>query len=256
MTRSRGSRAPAVDRPADDPDVGGALVALTGSDGDTDRGAARSALTTLARGAKQAGVRGVAGGQWLTDTLADTAPRLPVRSGRTLRAQHPGLDTEQIADRLVGAAVNAATVVGVAGGALAAVQWASPPTLLTTPAQLAAETLAIAAVEVKLVAELHELYGVPAPGSVADRGLAYLAAWARRRGIDPRDPGSMVSGLGVALRRQIRKRLLGRFGRNLTTMGPLLTGAAIGGAANRHATRELATAVRADVRIVAAGSRR
>ena len=35
--------------------------------------------------------------------------------------------------------------------------------------------------------------------------------------------------MGTATRKELRDRLLRRFGRNLTTLGPLLTGAAVGG---------------------------
>jgi hypothetical protein len=144
--------------------------------------------------------------------------------------------------------VKAAMAVGLAGGAIAAVQWTAPPTLLTAPAQLAAETLAIAVIEIKLIAELHELYGVPAAGSPRERGLAYLSAWTDRKGLDPRSPASVLAGLGGAFQRRLRRRVLGRLGRNVTTMGPLLTGAVLGGAMNRRETRALAARIHADVR--------
>lgn len=246
-------------RAASAADVSAALVALAGgeaSDGDASRGdVVRSAVGTVGRGARGAGLKALTGGRWLADTLADVAPRLPVRSAETLHAQHPGRDTDEIARRLVGAAVKAATAVGVAGGALAAVQWTAPPTLLSAPAQLAAETLAIAVIEVKLVAELHELYGIPAPGGPTDRGLAYLSAWSERKGLDPANPKSMAAGLGSTVKRQIRRRVVGRFGRNVTTLGPMLTGAVLGGAINRHETRTLAAKIQADVRVAAAQSR-
>lgn len=40
----------------------------------------------LARSAKRAGVRAVAGGQWLADTLKDVAAQLPLRDANALRA--------------------------------------------------------------------------------------------------------------------------------------------------------------------------
>ena len=43
--------------------------------------------------------------------------------------------------------------------------------------------------------------------------------------------------LGTAARKELQRSLLRRFGRNLTTMGPLLTGAAVAGYLNRRATR-------------------
>src|ERR671922_98031 len=51
--------------------------------------------------------------------------------------------------------------------------------------QLAGETLVVAAIEVKLIAELHEVYGVRVEGSGTARGAAFLTSWARQRGINP-----------------------------------------------------------------------
>jgi hypothetical protein len=42
--------------------------------------------------------------------------------------------------------------------------------------------------------------------------------------------------------------LLRRFGRNLTTLGPLLTGAAVASYLNRRATRSLGDKIRKDLR--------
>ena len=85
---------------------------------------------------------------------------------------------------------------GAAAGVLASIEYAAPPTLLAAPVQLAAETLAVAAVELKLVAELHELAGEPARGSLVDRASTYLMSWTRQRAIDPTQPNS---GLAAAL---------------------------------------------------------
>ena len=125
------------------------------------------------------------GGSWLVDLLLDVAPRLPFRDGPTLRAQHPGLSDDDLAQALISGAAKATAAIGAAGGALAAVEFTAPPTLLTAPAQLAAETLLVAAVEIKLIAELHEVYGVPATGPLRGRAIAYVVAWSERRGVDP-----------------------------------------------------------------------
>ena len=244
-----------LDEPAVAPSVGDALVRFAGSEeepgGPADH--IRQLVLAVAGTARGAGAKALAGGRWLTDTLVDFAPRLPVRSAERLREHHPGRTTDQIAAELVSAAVKASTAVGVAGGALAAVEFAAPPTLLAAPAQLAAETLAVAVIEIKLVAELHELYGLRAEGGSGDRGVAYLMAWTNQKGIDPLSPKSVVSGLGAAAKRQIRRRVVGRFGRNIFTLGPMLTGAVLGGAMNRHETRELSHKILTDLRVASAG---
>ena len=66
-----------------------------------------------------------------------------------------GLSGDELADALVRQASRATAGVGAAGGALAAVQHAAPPSLVVAPVQLAAETVAVVVTELKLVAELH-----------------------------------------------------------------------------------------------------
>ena len=61
--------------------------------------------------------------------------------------------------------------------------WAALPALPAFPAEVAAETLVLVGIEIKLIAELHEAYGTPATGNVTERMSAYVAAWAHRRGV-------------------------------------------------------------------------
>ena len=188
------------------------------------------------------------GGRWLTEVFVDAAPRIPLRTLATLHAQHPGLDREDLAQTLISGAAKATATVGAAGGALAAVEFAAPPTLLTTPVQIAAETLLIAAVEMKLIAELHEVYGLAAEGPARGRATAYLVAWTNRRGIDPLDPASLSVALGATAKHALRRRLLRRAGRNLSTLGPMMSGAVAGSIVNHRETRRLGDQVRADLR--------
>lgn len=205
-------------------------------------------VTGLGRSAKKAGVAGVSGGRWLTELVIQTAPHVPVRDLTTLREHHAGLTGEDLADALVRTASRVSAGIGAAGGALATAQWTAPPTLLSTPVQLVAETVAISAVEVKLVAELHEVYGAAVRGTAAQRGTAYLTAWARRRGVDLAMPSAgLATVVGLATRRELRDQLMRRLGRNLTTLGPMFTGAVIGAEVNRRATRALGEAIRDDL---------
>ena len=125
------------------------------------------------------------------------------------------------------------------------------PTLLSAPVLLAAETVAVVAIEIKLIGELHEVYGSPVPGSGAQRGMAMVQSWAQRRGVNPMTGVGVGTILGTAARRQLRERLLRRFGRNLTTYGPLLTGAAVASYLNRRATVALAQQIRNDLVVTA-----
>ena len=229
------------------------VVSAQQEGGEQDRGERARQVgrlaAALAWSARSAGARAVLGGRWLVDQLLEAAPRIPVRDRDTLRAQHPGLADHEIAELLIRAAARSTAAVGAAGGAVMAGSWALPPTVvLSAPAEVAAEALAVAAVEVKLVAELHALYLVTPPGAGAQRAAGFVMAWASGRGIDPRDPRWMSSAVSSAAKGQIRRRMAGRAARGMTTLGPLLTGAVAGATVNNRATRSLGSRVHADLR--------
>ncbi|MFC4912743.1 hypothetical protein [Actinomadura gamaensis] len=237
--------------PGTDREIGELVGRLAADDDELDRETRGRLLARLARllsaSARAAGATGVARGRWLADLFAAIVPHVPIRDRATLTAHHHGLTGEALADNLVKVAANATTAVGAAGGALAAVEFAAPPLLLSAPAQLAAETLVVAAIEVKMIAELHEVYDVRVQGSGAVRAAAFATAWARQRGVNPLE-GSLTGALGAASKAALRKRMLRTLGRSMSTMGPFLTGAAAGAALNRTATRKLAASVRDDLR--------
>ncbi|GAA1770740.1 hypothetical protein [Luedemannella helvata] len=212
----------------------------------------RRLLGQLAAALRERGFRDVfrpkAAMAWMSDLVADIAPRIPMRNAATLRAHYPNATDEQIADRLVRNATRATSAIGAVGGGVAAVEWAVPPALLTAPVLLSAETLAVVAVEIKLIGELQEIYGLPVAYTGRYRAVALVQAWASRRGVNLLVPGRGAAAvLGTAARHELRDRLLRRFGRNLTTLGPILTGAAVAAFLNRRATQRLAQEVRADL---------
>lgn len=204
----------------------------------------------LLRAAKESGTGAMSAGRWATDLLLEVAPHLPVRDRAALQAAYGGLVGEALAEAMIRAASKATAAVGAAGGALSAAQMAAPPTLLATPVQLVAETVAVVAIEVRLVAELHEAYGVVVQGSPTERGAAFVQSWMSKRSVDVFAPeGSRASALlGTAVRRQLRARLLRRLGRNLSTVAPFLAGAVVGAELNRRETLSLGERVAADLR--------
>ena len=231
----------------------GELVARVATDpadpGDRRRqlGALIRALGGAARGAG-AGVRGL--GQLLADTLTDAAPRIPVRDAATLRSHHPGRSDDEIADALVRNAGRSTGTFGAALGALAAVEFAAPPSYLLAPVQLAAETLAVAAVEVKMVAELHELLRRAGPSAAGtQRAAAYLMSWMHQRALDPQVGIAGLSAvLGLAAKGELRTVLMRRMGRSTSKVAPFLAGAVAGAAVNRRVTRTLGDRVTAELR--------
>jgi hypothetical protein len=206
-------------------------------------------LPVLVRSARQSGVRAVAAGRWLAELVQEMAPKLPVRDAQALRRQYPGLTDIEIAERLIRTATKTTAALGAAAGGLAAVEFFTPPALLAAPVQLAAEILTVTAVELKMVAELHEILGYPAHGSVTDRAGLYLMSWVHRRAVAEQvGPIGIGSVLGVAAKRELRSQLLRRLGRSTTSLAPFLAGAAAGAEVNRRATRALGQALLAELR--------
>lgn len=179
----------------------------------------------------------------VADRVIDTAPRIPVRDLETLRYQFPGLGREEIADKLVAGAVRGSATVGAGVGAAAMMP--VPPAM---PAELAAEIVGVASVELKLIAELHELYGRRPPGNVKQRAAAYLGAWTSERGIDVTRPTTLNAALGGQMKRELRQQLLKRTVRNLPNLTPFMVGAAVGAVMNSRDTRKIAAKVREDLR--------
>ncbi len=201
-----------------------------------------AAISRLARRSGRAGWHSAqSAGRWLTSQVLAMAPRLPVRDQQTLRAQFPGLAAEELADALILRSARAASAVGAAAG----VAMVLP--MPTAPVEVAVETMAVVGIEIKLVAELHEVYGMRAPGSSADRMLAYVAAWANRRGV-ALAPAGVVLVVGSPVRRRLQRRLIARAGCSAMSLGPLFSGAVAGALLNRHETRRLGTDVRDDLR--------
>lgn len=200
-------------------------------------------IEAVRRGVQRGGQGAKAGIGYLADRVIELAPRVPVRDLATLRRHFPGLGPEQIADKLVTGASNASATVGAGIGAAAMLP--VPPAM---PAELAAEITGVAAIELKLIAELHEVYGLRPPGGLTQRSTAYLTSWAEERGIDPTKPTTVNAALGGQLKRELRQQIMKRMVRNLPNLTPFMVGAAVGAVMNRRDTRKLAAHIRKDLR--------
>ncbi|MEV7033583.1 hypothetical protein AB0N99_25580 [Streptomyces sp. NPDC093272] len=207
-------------------------------------GGIRDKAVNLAReGARKGGSRARAGLAYLADRIIEIAPRVPVRDLATLRRQFPGLGPEQLADKLVAGAAGGTSAVGAGVGAAAMLP--VPPAM---PTELAAEITGVAAIELKLIAELHEVYGVRPPGNLKDRSTAYLASWSGERGIDVMKPSTINGALGGHMKRELRQQIMKRMVRDLPNLMPFMVGAAVGAVMNRRDTKKLAARIRADLR--------
>ncbi|MFD8720164.1 hypothetical protein ACFV2H_19660 [Streptomyces sp. NPDC059629] len=204
----------------------------------------RDKAVDMAReGARMGGSRAKAGLAYLADRIIEIAPRVPVRDLATLRRQFPGLGPEQLADKLVAGAAGATSAVGAGIGAAAMLP--VPPAM---PTELAAEITGVAAIELKLIAELHEVYGVRPPGSLKARSTAYLSSWSGERGIDVMRPSTINNALGGQMKRELRQQIMKRVVRDLPNLMPFMVGAAVGAVMNRRDTRKLAARIRTDLR--------
>ncbi|MEU7719584.1 hypothetical protein [Streptomyces tibetensis] len=194
-------------------------------------------------GARKGGDRARAGIAYLADRIIELAPRVPVRDLATLRRQFPGLGPEELADKLVAGAAKATATVGAGVGAAAMLP--VPPAM---PTELAAEVTGVAAIELKLIAELHEVYGVRPPGNLKQRSTAYLDSWSGERGVDASKPSTFSTALNSRMKRELRQRIMKRMVRNMPNLMPFLVGAAVGAVMNRGETRKLAGRIRGDLR--------
>jgi hypothetical protein len=181
-------------------------------------------------------------GRLMSTQVLEIAPKIPIRTASTLRGQYPGLSTDELADVLIDTAAKASAGIGAAVGAAAAV-----PFIPTAPVELGVETLSLVAVELKLIAELHETYGMPAPGNAGQRMLAYVSSWADRRGVRI-TTGGFALAMGSPVRRKLERRLLVKAGKSTLSLAPFLTGAAAGALLNHRETRKLGRQVRDDLR--------
>jgi hypothetical protein len=181
-------------------------------------------------------------GRSLVDEVSAAALRLPVRDQQTLRRQFPGQSPDQIADALVRASARSTGAVGAMIGL-----WSVLPIVPAFPLEVAAETLAVVSIEIKLVAELHEAYGMGLSGTVSERTTGYLATWAGHY-----DAALAPVGLALAvsspLRKQVSRRLARRAGRSTLSLAPLLIGAMAGALLNRRETRRIGRRVQNNLR--------
>ena len=251
MNHAAAQPEPVSQTPGSDVELGRTVVALTADDLEP---AGRRQLMGRLIGDVRARALGrlfrpKAALRWMADVIADVAPHVPVRDRATLQRHFPGMDDEELAERLIRNATRATAGVGAAGGGVASIEWVATPTLLSAPVLLAAETVAVVAIEIKLVGELHEVYGRPITGGAPERAMKLLEAWSGQRGVNPMIPGvGVATVLGTAARKELQKTLLKRFGRNLTTLGPMLTGAAVASYLNRRATKALGEKLRGELR--------
>ena len=192
-------------------------------------------------------------GRWLADVTTEMAGHLPIRDLPTLEAQL-GVTGAELQSRIVRNASIGSAAVGAAAGAAVAASELAVPAWWTIPFELVVETVVIAGIEMKMLAELQATTGNPVSGTAAEKAVALARAWAEGRGVRPAEValgGGLSDVLGRTARDQIakamRRRLARRMGRNLTTLLPVLTGAAAAAEVNRRATLSLGEKVRREL---------
>jgi hypothetical protein len=203
----------------------------------------RDLLVGLTGSARTAGRKAVLSGRWLADTVVELAPRVPVRDLETLSRHHGGKTDRALARSMISSSGRVSATIGAAAGGLIALQEVSIAGLLAVPFELAAETALVVLLEIKLVAELHQVAGRPLPGGVREQVAAAVRSWLSGRGVSAVGLVSASGGadllLGRTTRHKLTMALRRRFTRNLTTLGPMLTGSAVAGYLNRKATLDV-----------------
>jgi len=230
-----------------EPDLAGEFAELAVELPGADETRQRRALAAARRRVSRSGAvtwRGArSAGHWMAEQVISMAPRIPVRDAATLRRQYPGKTPEELADIVIRGAGRTAAGIGAAVGAASVL-----PMMPAMPVEVTTETLALVAIELKMIAELHEVYGLRAPGSAIERMTAYVGSWARRSGVVGLAPGGILLAVGSPLRRRLQRRLLARATRSAVSLGPLLTGMAAGAWLNQSETRKLGQDIRDDLR--------
>jgi hypothetical protein len=181
-------------------------------------------------------------GRSLVDEVTAAALRLPVRDQQALHRQFPGRSPDQIADTLIRTSARSTGAVGAMIGL-----WSVLPIVPAFPFEVAAETLSVVSIEIKLVAELHEVYGRGLTGPMPERMTGYLAAWAGQ-GDTALAPTGLVLAVGAPLRKQVSRRLARRAARSTLSLAPLLIGVAVGALLNRRETRRIGRKVQRNLR--------
>lgn len=252
------TNSPDASTPSSADDLAAAFDDLSG--GNANASSLGRLAKLLGSQAKTAGVRAMGSGKFLATTLIDVAPRIKVRDLATLEAHHGGLQGADLAEALVRNASRISAGIGATAGAMATASTFAPPAWLAMPLELVVETLGIAVVELKLVAELHEVYGRPVRGTPSERTAALVRAWAERRGVTVltlAKKGGLGEALGRTGRQELvrltRRRLMTRLGRNLSTLAPMLVGAAAAAEVNRRATRAVGEAIIRDLGLASPG---
>jgi hypothetical protein len=211
----------------------------------------REHVKRLAVSARTAGRGAVVSGRWLAETVWEMAPHVPIRDLDTLSRHHGGLRGPALARSMIRSSALVSGGIGAAAGGLVAVQEASVAGIVAIPFELAAETALVVLVELKLVAELHRVAGQPLPGGPSQQMAAAVRSWLSGRGLastSVAEPGRLDL-LGRATRRQLAGALRRRFTRNLTTLGPLLTGSVVAGWLNRRATLSIGRKLARDLEL-------
>jgi hypothetical protein len=184
-------------------------------------------------------------GKSMADVMFLVAPKIPVRDLPKLKSQFGGMQGPSLAGLVIRRASRSSAAVGGAVGALASAGEFAPPYWVMLPVELVVETLLVACIEMKMIAEVHAVYGKPIEGEAAERGTMILESWAERRGVKVDDLAS--SGLKKTLSKNarakltqaVRRRLMIRTARNVSSLAPLFVGAALSAELNRRSTRDL-----------------
>ena len=191
------------------------------------------------------GVQAAISWERLRETVSTLAPRLPVRDRATLERHLDLRDRDRLTEALVRNAANATAVAGSVGGFFVLTGRRTPAGLmLAIPLRVAAETLVVAAIEVKLIAELHEVHGQSLGDTPTAAATAALKLWSSYRGLEIGDTAGLVATIAeIARRPMARRATVAVTGRALGRRGMRLGAGVLGAVENRRATLALGVEV-------------
>jgi hypothetical protein len=187
------------------------------------------------------GIQSAISSERLRETVNTFAPRLPVRDRATLEKHLDLRDRDRLTEALIRNAANATAVAGSVGGFFVLTGRRTPAGFMVAiPLRVATETLVVAAIEVKLIAELHEVHEQSLGTTPTAAATAALKLWSSYRGLEIGDTVGLVATVAeIARRPMARRATVAVTGRALGRRGMRLGAGVLGAVENRRATMAL-----------------
>lgn len=196
-------------------------------------------VQALARASEGMPKKAFTSGAFVSSTLLETISQMKVRTGEELTQKYPDLSPRETAEVLIREAARTTLLLGGAAGAVSSAGALAPPLWVTLPLGPLAATLTTSLVELRLVREIHAIYGIPLDSS--PQGMRKLfSSWASGKSSErPENLTEWKDTTQDAFTRLVQRQVLTRLARSVSSLAPMFIGAALGGALAHSGTQRL-----------------